>query len=50
MENFPHMWGKFWFPLIKGCEEKKSWCVENCHSKLEKTRKIKKMKICKVLT
>jgi hypothetical protein len=25
--------------LIKGCEEKKSKCVENDHSKLETTRK-----------
>jgi hypothetical protein len=28
--------------LIKKCEEKKSKCVENGHSMLEKTRKIKK--------
>ena len=49
--NFPHMWwifpwGKKFFhtlSLIKGCEEKKSKCVENNHSKLEITRKIKKM-------
>ena len=48
--NFPHMWwifpwGKIIFhtlSLIKGCEEKKSKCVENGHSKLEITRKIKK--------
>ena len=38
-------WGKIIFhtlSLIKGCEEKKSKCVENGHSKLEITRKIKK--------
>jgi hypothetical protein len=38
-------WGKIIFhtlSLIKGCEEKKRKCVENGHSKLEITRKIKK--------
>ena len=48
--NFPHMWwifpwGKIIFhtlSLIKGSEEKKRKCVENGHSKLEMTRKIKK--------
>ena len=46
--NFPHMWwifpwGKLFFhtlSLIKGCEEKKSKCVENGHYPVEKTRKI----------
>ena len=34
--NFPHTL------LIKECEEKKSKCVENGHSKLKITRKIMK--------
>ena len=50
--NFPHMWwifpwGKLFFhtlSLIKGCEEKKSKCVENGHYPVEKTRKIQEMK------
>ena len=29
--------------LIEGCEEKEIKCVENGHSKIEITRKIKKM-------
>ena len=45
-ENFPHMWGKFFLTcdgffhtlsLIKGCEEKKSECLENGYYPVEKT-------------
>jgi hypothetical protein len=52
-------WGKIIFltcdgffhtlSLIKECEEKKSKCVENGHSKLEITRKIKKMSFTEFL-